>query len=186
MNYILTGARHIGKSTVLNNTVRALGLRIGGFRTVLWTDGESRDRVLFMYRADGQLEIDTAHRVAVFSGGQWQALPDRFDTLGRQFLWEAAGTADLIVMDELGWLEKDAEEFRQAVFRALDLPVPVLGVVREGFPGWTDGIAGRGDVCVITVTEDTRDALPRKLADLIKLTQKEIGAGNQDEKSSLT
>ena len=36
----------------------------------------------------------------------------------------------------------------------------MLGVVREGFPGWTKAISTHPNVELITVTEDNRDALP--------------------------
>ena len=175
MNYMLTGARHCGKSTVIKNTVRALGLHVSGFCTSLDVNAQTGERILLMHRAETPPETDLAHRVAVFSNGSWQALPERFDALGGRFLQEVDGTVDLIVIDELGYLEEDAKSFQQAVHRALDRDVPVLGVIREGFPGWTESIAVRDDVCMITVTEYTRDALPEKLAALIRLTQNEMG-----------
>ena len=37
-------------------------------------------------------------------------------------------------MDELGFLEADAVEFRRAVLDTLDGERPVLGVIRKGLP----------------------------------------------------
>ena len=84
-------------------------------------------------------------------------------TAGRQRPSPAAcltGTPALWVMDECGRLERDALAFQRAVLEKLEGDTPVLGVVREGFPGWTKSIASHPNVELITVTEDNRDALP--------------------------
>ena len=57
----------------------------------------------------------------------------------------------------------DALAFQRAVLEKLEGDTPVLGVVREGFPGWTKAIVTHPNVELITVTEDKRDALPALL-----------------------
>lgn len=54
-----------------------------------------------------------------------QVYTDVFDTFGVQLL-ENQGCR-LIIMDELGFLEKDAKRFEAAVRRCLALDKPVLG-----------------------------------------------------------
>jgi len=167
MNFLLTGELHSGKSTVIKKTLCELNMRVGGFCTPFGSNRESPDRLLCMHRADLPPEIDMDHAIAVFSAGDRQSLPERFDELGCRFLLEAEGLAEIIIMDELGALEKDAEKFQKAVLKTLDMPGPVLGVLRKGFSDWTKNIAEREDVCVITVTADNRDELPMILSDLI-------------------
>ena len=62
---------------------------------------------------------------------------------------------DVVVLDELGFLEKDALEFRSAVLEALRSPKPVWGVLRLGGGCWGDADLGR----IVTVTIRNRDRL---------------------------
>lgn len=167
MNFMLTGQRRVGKSTIVKKTLEKLGFFAGGFYTSFGNGRENPDKILCIQRADLVPEIDGEHMVAVFSDGKGRALPERFDELGCRFLSESEGTSQLTIMDELGSLEKDAGKFRLAVMEALKSPIPVLGVLRQGLPGWTKEIAERDDVRLFTVTEENREDLPEELAELI-------------------
>ena len=61
----------------------------------------------------------------------------------------------MVILDELGFLEKDALEFRAAVLEALAGPKPVWGVLRLGGGCWGDADLGR----IVTVTRENRDEL---------------------------
>lgn len=91
---------------------------------------------------------------------------ERFNALGCSYL-DSSCDAELVIMDELGALEKDALAFRRAVCRVLDSPTPVLGALHDKLSGWTADIAQRPDVRIITVTDETRDVLPMVLANMI-------------------
>ena len=84
-------------------------------------------------------------------------MPGRLAALGTACL---TGTPTLWVMDECGRLERDALDFQRAILEKLEGDTPVLGVVREGFPGWTKAVAAHPNVVLVAVTEDNRDALP--------------------------
>ena len=158
-HHMLTGPLHCGKSSVIQKTIALTGLRIGGFITSFDPDR----RVLYMSRADLPFEPAEHLAVAELQGEKMRAIPGRFDELGPGFLAESREFAELIIMDELGFLEKDAEGFKQAVLETLD-HIPVLGVLRQGFPAWLREIAARVDVSVITLTDENRDQLPMMLA----------------------
>lgn len=156
----LTGAHGCGKSGVIHKAVALTGLLVGGFRTNFGPDRS----VLYMSRADLPFAPSEDSAVAEYRDGKMTAIPGRFDELGERYLLQSREFAGLIIMDELGFLERDAQGFRRAVLATLDRPVPVLGVLREGFPAWTREIADRADVSVITVTAKNRDVLPMTLA----------------------
>ncbi len=111
-------------------------------------------RFLYMCPAGGDGE-----RLNVAAGDMqgMQVIPGAFDRVGPKLL---QNRGQILVLDELGYLEKDERLFQDAVFQALDGDGPVLGVLREGFPGWTAQIAARPDVEVLTVTEENRDEIP--------------------------
>ena len=66
-------------------------------------------------------------------------------------------------MDELGPGERDAAAFRRMVMECLEGEIPVYGVLQLAESDFLDEIRARGDVCVVTVTEDNREDLPRLL-----------------------
>ena len=151
MKLFLTGKKQVGKSTAIQCFLKESGLRPGGFFTSF---EETEDkRILHMSSMGEELKI----AVAIGDFHSMQALPGAFYHAAKDLL---SNRGDLLVMDELGYLEKDDEMFREAVVRALDEKGPLLGVLREGFPGWTAEIAARADVEIITVTEENRDEIP--------------------------
>ncbi|HJG85814.1 nucleoside-triphosphatase [Pseudoflavonifractor capillosus] len=154
----LTGAVQCGKSTVVTRVLEAWNGGVGGFRTGFGPDRACPERLLYLWSASESARYDSDHAVVkFFNGCAPQPIPGRFDTLGTACL---TGTPALWVMDECGRLERDALAFQRAILEKLEGDTPVLGVVREGFPGWTRAIADHLNVELITVTEGNRDALP--------------------------
>lgn len=154
MKLFLTGGRQVGKSTAINRFLSENGLGPGGFRTLFQKEGDLR-RLYMCPAADPR---PAAGRL-VATGGRTSMTgdPAAFDKAGPALL---SHSGQICLLDELGYLEKDALAFRDAVFSLLDREVPVLGVLREGFPGWTAAVANRPDVEVLSVTEENRDSLP--------------------------
>lgn len=171
MKLFLTGDRGVGKSTALAAALQRSGLCYGGVQTTFgpWRGEEQRRLFLQPY---GERPDYLPERVcAIVGGGLRRAEPEVFDTLGSAFLRRAMEdeAVQLIVLDELGFLERDALQFRAAVLEALEGEKSVLGVVRQGLGVWQDAPLGR----VITVTERNRDSLPGEIAALLR---REYGA----------
>ena len=116
------------------------------------------DMFLHLYSKSASPSAETC---ALLGPGGRQVFPEVFDGLGSRLLLSAAGddACDLILLDELGFLEADAKHFRAAVLSVLAGPKPVLGVVRQGLGAWRDAPLGE----LWEVTKENRDALPRRL-----------------------
>lgn len=73
-------------------------------------------------------------------------------------------------MDELGFMEAEAERFKQAVFRALDGEIPVLAAVkaREDVPFLNDVLHHR-KVTVYTVTPENWEAVYTELLPFLRI-----------------
>ena len=163
MPIFLTGARQIGKSTALRRALGAAGLRFGGIMTRF--DARSGERRLYLlpYSLSEPLpEALPESAVCARMGAMGRrADPAVFDSLGVSLLRAAADDpeTDVLVIDELGFLEAEAKEFHAAVCGLLCGKKPVVGVVREGLGAWADAPLGE----VLTVTADNRDAMPELL-----------------------
>ena len=88
---------------------------------------------------------------------------ERFDRLGCAAL-AGRQSAGLLVMDELGPHEGEARAFCTDVLRALEEPIPILGVLQQADTPFLRQIAGHPQVWVVEVTRDNRDALAASLS----------------------
>ena len=168
MPLFLTGARQVGKSTALRKALAASGKRFGGVMTRFDTRHGERKLYLLPYDASEALPADIPDCAvcARMGAGGRRADPAVFDALGTALLRKAMAdeAVDILVIDELGFLEAEAEEFRAAVCDALRGTKPVVGVVREGLGAW--GTAPLGEV--LEVTEGNRDRTPKKILEWLE------------------
>ena len=157
----LTGAVQCGKSTVVSRVLAGWAGAVGGFRTGFGPDRACPERLLYLWSAAEPARYDFDHAVVkFFNGCAPEAIPGRFDAMGTACL---TGTPALWVMDECGRLEREALAFQRAVLEKLEGDTPVLGVVREGFPGWTKAIVTHPNGNLTRATEDTGAALPERM-----------------------
>lgn len=158
MHVFLTGAVQVGKSTAIRRYLAGRPDTPGGFTTAWTPEGALALRLL----ATG--ETFTAARRGTRGIA---ADPAAFDAAGQRLLELGAG-APLLLMDELGFLEKDAALFRRAVEALLDAGTPVLGVLRDRPDNvFRAGLEARRDTVILTVTEENREEIPSKIAALL-------------------
>ena len=151
MHIFLTGPLQSGKSTAIAHYLVGRPEAPGGFRT-RWD------------RAGGHLALELLemepHGV--------RADRAAFDAAGERLLSAPAGRRSLLLMDELGCLERCSPVFQRAVFTLLDGPAPVLGVLRrhEKSPFWGP-VSRRADVRLLPLTVENRAEIPAELAHLL-------------------
>jgi nucleoside-triphosphatase len=73
----------------------------------------------------------------------------------------------VVLIDELGKMELASERFRTKVEELLDEPVALAATVLAGRHPFTDRLKRLPDVEVIRLTAKNRDALPKRLAELL-------------------
>jgi len=156
----------VGKSTLLNRILDNYPLKTGGFRTLPFENGHI-GRGFYLAASD---EVPVANpkpeRIIALraENGRLQQFTGVFETLGVAILSRClANIPDLIIMDELGFIENEALNFQELVFRCLDLPALVLGVIKPLSTPFLDCIRARRDVATFTVTPANREELFVKL-----------------------
>jgi len=168
VHIFLQGQRNAGKSIVIEKTLEILSERkqllLGGFFT--WNGGNDDPHVYMRPAAQGR--EDEVFRIASYRKGKGGMACDIgvLESEGVRLVQEGR-RADLIVMDELGYLEINAPEFRQAVMGAVSGGVPILGVLRLGDVPWHAAIKRSSSVRLYDVDDENRDALPQKLANIL-------------------
>ncbi len=165
MHIFLTGEIQIGKSTVIQKALPLISLPYGGFRTYFGPDRHASAHCLYINDAARPMVFEEENIVARFKAGTpTEAYAEKFDTLGVGYINEASESAELIVMDECGGLERNALRFGRCILDALDGDIPILGVVKLSASGWVDGIRNHPKVKLITVDASNRDELPAEIA----------------------
>ena len=149
----LTGAKGVGKSTLIRGLLAEESGPLGGFFTVKHAGG-----VYLLPAAQERAFTPENFLFRCGHGGD----PARFDALGCAALADSAGCR-LLVMDELGPHEAEAKQFQAAVFRTLDGDIPIIGVLQQAESEFLDRIARHPRVTVLTVSEENRNTLGEAL-----------------------
>ncbi|MCQ2972016.1 MAG: nucleoside-triphosphatase [archaeon] len=160
MNIFLTGEIQVGKSTIINKFIKSHSdLKIGGFKTLT---NFNQDQGVYMgvyivpgcdYEPDYSEESHVGDR-----GNKKSGYPEKFNSKGVDIL-NTSGDYDLILMDEIGFMETKAENFANAVLKFLDGNVPVIGVVKPMMKGLPLAVKQHPKTKVLEVTKDNRDEL---------------------------
>ena len=156
MHIFLTGPLQSGKSTAIAHYLVGRPEAPGGFRT-RWD------------RACGHLALDlqyTGDTLSVATMEPHGVRADRaaFDAAGERLLSAPAGRRSLLLMDELGFLERDASRFQAAVLAAWPGPQPVLPAVKNRDDPFLRAVRSVPGVRVLYITRDNREGLYRALA----------------------
>ena len=156
----LTGEKRVGKSTLLRAYLEHFSGKVGGFQTVRTMDVFKDRFSVHLVSPDGKPEEENLLFLCPPPKGNTRVIA-RFEELGCAAL-EGAEACDLILMDELGPAEAEAEKFQQAVLKALDGNVPIIGVIQKAESDFLERIARHPNVDVVEVTPENRDILAKR------------------------
>lgn len=153
----LTGERGVGKSTLIKKLMEQAEGPVGGFFTVKSEKVFPGKSSLHLLSLAAPL-IPSVSNFLAFCGEPDEQTAKRFDRLGSSALL-AVKEPGLLVMDELGPHESEARLFWDAIFRALDGSVPVLGVLQKSESSFLEKVRSHPQVEVLEVTKENRDGL---------------------------
>lgn len=151
----LTGEKQVGKSTLLKKALCGYSGIIGGFCTVRTNEFLKDAYSVHIYSVQ-QKPIPNQNNLLFVCGKADCTTVQRFNQLGCNFLAQSEGSS-LIVMDELGRHEANAQAFRQAVQKQLDKDIPIIGVLQEPAESHWPEIIAHPNVKILTVTKENRD-----------------------------
>lgn len=162
MHVFLTGPVQIGKSTLLCASLDALQpQKLGGFRTVSAQPQADGSRPVYLHPACSPDELhESANRIGIRRPGLGiVSFPAAFETAGLAAL-AGAEDCDLLLMDEIGRMERRADTYSARILTLLDGGVPILGVVqKKADTPLAQAIRSHPRVRLIEVSEENRNAL---------------------------
>ncbi|MGB4504533.1 MAG: nucleoside-triphosphatase [Syntrophaceticus sp.] len=159
-NLFLTGRVKCGKSTLIKQEITPFLGHVGGyfvqrifcsgqhcgFKMVELLDQES----YILEKEFGSINEEKDLVVYLSENGCWKTCINTFEETGVEILERSYNSGKkVILMDELGRVERFAPRFQNMVHMLLDDPVYVLGVLKKEENLFLDGIRERNDVFVI-------------------------------------
>lgn len=126
---LLCGGRRTGRSSMLRKLTQQLHAPISGYRTkTVHTRADGYHEIyMFPYGAQEQAVSEACH-IGDCNTRERVIYNEVFNTLGVKLLEEQPG--GILVLDEIGFMEAQAEAFCQTVLARLRGNTPVLAAVR--------------------------------------------------------
>jgi len=166
VHVFLTGELNVGKSTIIKKILETSGMNADGFITYWKAEpGGARRLYLSSYPPDAYgaqkavlaEDLDGLHTPL-------DIMTNVFNSTGAQILGQS-GKGDLVIMDEIGVFELEAELFLHAIMAHVYGDVPILGVLKAKAlnTGFVKGITGQANVRVVEVTAGNRNGLAQSI-----------------------
>jgi Predicted nucleotide kinase len=164
-NIFITGERGIGKSTLLNKVIKNIDCSIGGFiQEKVFTDKTTSFNVISLYN------LKDSFNIGIYDSEKEVLHSDVsvFNVISEDILLKSLGNRDLIILDELGFMEEKAALFKETIFKILNSDTPVLGVLKECDTNFIQQIKMREDVQVIRIDENNRNSMEDKIIEILE------------------
>lgn len=152
-NIFITGEKGSGKSTLLNKLIEEMNLEVSGFKTLPYEIESQRKG--FYLKGLTEMSMEMNNRPISIQDSLISCTPiiETFETLGVEVLRRSLhDTRSIIIMDELGRLEKQAEKFNQEVHKVLESNKIVLGVLQQTQVPLIESIKQREDTIIFTLS----------------------------------
>lgn len=154
----LTGEKQTGKSTVIKKALEETKTEACGFLTLPYYINNKLSG--FYMHALGSVPKGYKNDIpisAVIKEKCPIAITKVFDTFACAILKSAYDCKKVVILDELGTLEKDSTAFKDNVEKLLNSHVHVLGVIQKNDNNSWDNIKKRDDVFVFNLNEENRE-----------------------------
>lgn len=173
-NLLITGESGVGKSSALSRAVDSLGpMRCAGFLGLRHTVGETARTPA--WRIDGFNGVSglLAH-TSIKTGHRLGRLGVDMELFERCVASEnaALGSADVVIIDEIGIIGGWSGKFVRFTETALDSSTPTVAIVRQKSGELSDQVKLRADIELWTVTRENREIISTGIAQWVRaLTQ---------------
>ena len=156
---VIAGKRHVGKTTLVNRLLEGREEPLYGFRTAPGTSVRKGYKSFYIFPAGSAERVESEeNHIGDGNGIGPVGYPDAFNHFGVSCLRAEPG--GIILMDELGFMEKDAEKFCTRVLELFDGDIPVIATAKAGHDiDFLNKILNHPNADVYYITPENRDEL---------------------------
>lgn len=161
---VIAGHRQVGKSTLLNKLLAEYDGPLYGFRTASGASMKPGYRSFFMHAANCPEKTESEeNHIGDGNGVDHSFYTDVFDNYGVKCL--EAEPDGIIIMDELGFMENEAEKFKAKVLECLDGDIPVIATAKDGMDTeFLNAVLNHPNADVYHIDKENRDELYEELS----------------------
>ena len=168
---LISGDRGVGKSTLIERLLQDDPRPRYGFVTKMAAPGPDGFRPVYIHPA-GQPAAERTYGaencVGVCDSRTHRPCLEVFNGLGVRYI-EAARPGGILVMDELGFFEAEAEGFTAAVLTALSGDIPILAAVKNRRDvAFLNAVRAAPRAEVFSITPENREELYRRLLPILR------------------
>ena len=128
---LLCGGRRSGRTAMIRRLLDGIRMPVFGYETLTLATRNDGYHEIYLYPYGvREPACREENHVADCNTRDRIIRPQVFDTLGADCLY--AQKSGVLVMDEIGFMESEAEVFCRAVLDRLDSELPILAAVRTG------------------------------------------------------
>lgn len=161
---LICGEIGVGKSTLIRRLLLESTRTLGGFITKRISDGKAAP--VYIHPAWQPVRERRFGQENLIGTSLGQCFPEVFDTYGVSLLTPQPG--ELLLMDELGFMESNAEVFCNTVLLALSGNIPVLAAVKKRETRFLSAVKNHPNAEVFEITMQNRDELYKLLLPRIR------------------
>ena len=167
MNIFLTGKIDCGKSTLINRFIEDFKGSLAGYKTIrAKTDLDDFFGVYLLDINDASTILDKTNKAGdCFEDKSLICYENVFNTRGTKLLGNYH-KSDLVIMDEVGVMERNCAAFLDKVIEVLNSDTNVLGVIKQKDLSFLNAIRERRDVRIIEVNGLNNDEVLQELKNL--------------------
>lgn len=163
-NLFLTAPSGTGKSTIIEKILCRLNVSIGGFQVKRYLNKKGKmyfDMISLMDKKSNNIIGECMENKKALSNLY------TFENKGVEILNTSLTNSDLIILDEIGFLEENAEKFKSSVRNILNSNKVVLGVLKEFDSPFLNEIRSRKDITLLNVTLKNRDYITNHILNIL-------------------
>lgn len=170
MHTLIIGARHTGKSTLIRRIVSTLGCTVSGFETKKEDGMEdpSRGTPVYIYEVGKPHQQTPDNLLGYCRDRHPEAAEHAFDRFAH-LISEEETVSDLIVMDEIGFMESSSALFCSEILHRLDGDRPVLAAVKCNDTPFLNAVRSHPNCRCFFITEENREKLSPSVLDFVRL-----------------
>ena len=164
-NLLLTGKVGVGKSTILKEVLEKLNLSMGGYVTERSVKNHIKTfTIRSLYNGIEKHNIAKINTIDYSK----KIFINTFETVILSILDKSLEGRDLIVLDELGFMENDIDTFTSKVYELLDSEKIVFGVLKDFDCQFLNAIRSREDVIIVKNKEENRNTILDEIIEILK------------------
>lgn len=160
MHTLIVGERGVGKSTLIRRVLAELECPVVGFETKKETSlaTEEKGSPVYIYDAGRPHTHTEENLLGWCKNKRFDSRVEVFDRYAPK-LRAPIPAGSIVLLDELGFMESQAEEFCAAVMELLDGDVPVIAAVKYKDTPFLQAVRSHPKAKCFWIDKENRDAL---------------------------